>query len=419
LPGIEDVVDGGTLMSWDGSAEASNGQVPDLDIPEPLPPSPAPPPPQPVSESQGTPTPYEEEEPYDPGAPAPSPGFDDDDHHEDSDVPARSLEPPKGGDPRPPDQLVLRNLLLGMKGYGRFKGIFLGIFIIMMLFIPVAEVNGKIIFFWSLFSGSEAFTDVPAASMTFAKMLFIIAGASAFLTVLFSLFLSSGVLRGFFQVLFAMALPGFILMQAFSDKPYGFNTFGGDLPVLLKDFKILGIVAAFLLLLMACRINIYLPKKWLPRILSFLAGAGLLVYFFVPGLLFDKTSLLDGFIDIADNVGTGSGKQIVLTIVVLAAMAFVPLMGLFALPNLFGVRGMLRSRMVIWMGFFIMLAPLVGVLISAGSLDEKIVPMLAVVRMYFFGIAFLVLFLMGLSAFIGNFLVNMNYNEKMLLSSGD
>ncbi len=439
LPGLEpapegedalvekDAGDGGTLMSWEGGSDikkelAEEDEDAGLEVEKA-------PGPRPTAaqhpEQERLPAPYEEEERG--VRPAPSGGKGgrarDEEEEEEEEFPSISSRGGKSDQPRSPQDMAMKARLRGMRGYGRIKGVLLGLFLVLLLLVPLAEVKGELIMFWTLFTGSEALEGMPAEALSFMKLFYIIAGAAGLFMALVSLIFSGGAVRGFLQMLAAAALPGFLLYSLLGDgKGYLTGAFASQevLSGVLKSFQVLGILAAFIVLMIACRVNIYLPKKWFPRLLSFLAGGAMIAYFFVPNLLVKDLSLLDGVINTAKAVpDLSSGKNIVAAILMLACLAFVPLMGLFALPNLIGFRGMLRSRLVIWMGFYVLLLPLIALIVSMDDPFDAIILTLDMARSYFFVLGFFVAFLMGASAFVGNVLVGMNYNERMLASSSD
>jgi hypothetical protein len=439
---VEEAGDGATLMSWEGGSdpgptpagappaeeqpllEEESAHLYDDEPGSPVDEGPAvvhgvgddpfPPP-------AGPPSAFQDEKPDDGPVRLPQKGrvpTDEDEWHL---IPeeARGRGPEK---PKTPQEMDQRTYLCAMWGYGRIKGVVLGLLMMLLLLVPVAESNGGLVMFWQLFSGTPGALGQGFAP-DFLKIFLPVAGGAGLLIALVSLLSSNGQIRGFLQALFALAVPGFVVFCAVQNRPYGFEgTLGGGVPlgILFSALPILGLWGGFLFVQAASRINIRLPHKTLPRVMALLGAAALGVYFFVPGLVIPKESLLIGVLESFRNLGAVSGTAAIYAVLPIGTLLAFPVMALFALPTVVGFRGKIRSRLVVWLGLGVLLVPLV---VAVYPWDQfagaNLIANLAFVRVYLLAYFSAVLFLVGISAFLGSMLIGMNYNEKMLMFAGD
>jgi hypothetical protein len=255
-------------------------------------------------------------------------------------------------------------------------------------------------FFWSYFGQEGAGAGLA--------MLLGAAGLGLFL-ILASI-CGSGLVRGFLQTLFAGAYLGVVLGVFMKMKlPWGAPL---DLVEIFKHPIVAGLAAAFLVTVVSCRVKLYHPRKLTPRLFGFLGGAALIALLFVPPTAVGKegVSLFQAIRDLIGGADLAPFWAIV--------MASLGAMGLFAVGNILPWRSGLRSRLVLLLGFFVLLSPLVGflVLVIDKGGDSVILPAVNGTRNFLIGFLVVWVLLVGISSFVANMLVAMNYNDKMLLA---
>jgi hypothetical protein len=382
----------GTLLAWDGDGGKGPGKAGPPPAPAPAaeaetPPAPAPAPAGPEGEGfkpwEGAAKPEAEEE----APPAPE------------EAPPASAPPRKDLPPAGIEEKTRREQLEAMRSFGRIRAVLFGFLLLLLPFFPVGEAEGKVMFFWSYFGQEGAGAGLA--------MLLGSAGLGLFL-ILCSLF-GSGLFRGFLQALLAGTYLG-VVVGAFlkMQLPWGR---GLDVVEAFKDPILAGLAACFLVVVVCSRVKIYNPRKWFPRLFGFLGGGGLIA------LLFLGTTAGVGGASLFDSMRSLMGGADYSTPrAVLVLLLFV--MGFFAVTNILPWRSGLRSRLILLSGFFLLLYPLVETVCEMvdGWSNVSLIPAVNGLRVYLIGFLALWALLVGAMSFLGNFLVALNYNEKMLLA---
>jgi hypothetical protein len=419
----------GTLLKWEGHGEDAT--------PEAMAPAPGE---GPGPLSEGTPPPFivdESPQPaFEPEPPPPSPAFEEespspaaepqspfpdrpreeetgykpwdrpseDEEEEEDDVLEEMTIAKQRRDAEPlglEEKKRARQLLSG-RGYGRIRGPLLGFLMLLLPFFPLVAKQGNVKFFWD-FMDQGIFSTVVFP--------FLGAGALGFLLILTVIF-RSGVIRGFLQMLFAGAYLGVLAFVVGDGTLTWYKDLKLDIPALFQNWMLAVMVGAFCFTIIGSRMKIYHPANILPRLMCFLGGAGIIAMIFIPPESVGLTG--KSFFDFL-LAAFKLPKVPVFAVVNLALLALIALVGV---TNILSFRSGIRSRLALLFGWYLLLYPLVDFMVTVleASIGDEMVLFVHLIRAYC--IVFLAVWVLfvGLSSFLGNLLVTLNYNDQMLLA---
>ncbi|GEM_PF-5332259 len=395
-----------TLMKWDGGGEEEPPAGPEPEAedapppfevdegpaPPPPPPQPAPPPPAPAGEEESSGF-----QPWDRAV------TDEEDEEEDI---LEEVDTRHGAEePMSPQGKKRLAQLRASRGYGRIRGVLLGFLLLLLPFFPVAASNGKVTFFWDFFDeGITAFPVFPLLG----------GGVLGLLVILASIFGSGGI-RGFLQLLFSGAFLGVLLgvtfegvlsMQGTAEGVNVFKLFQNNLLIPM-------IAGGFLFAVLGARLKIYHPRKLTPRLFALLGAGAVIAAVLLPPATVGAPEGPSMF-----KLFTEALNAPEIPIFFVVNLGLLGLIALICVTNLLGFRSGLRSRLALMCGFYLLLYPLIDMIsmaVDAGR-DIEVIDFVSMGRFYLIGFLALWIFLIGAASFIGNFLVAVNYNEKMLLA---
>ena len=296
-----------------------------------------------------------------------------------------------------------RDQLESCRSFGRIRGVLFGFLLLVLPFFPLGEAQGKVMFVWDLFAveGEGKWAGIAALLGSTGLGLFLI---------LFSI-AGSGLVRGFLQAFFAAAYLGVVIGGLM--KLQLVWTTSLDLKEAFQNPMTAGLVGAFLVTVICARLKIFHPRRLFPRFFGFLAGGALIALVFVPPSLLgrDGASMFDTFRALIGGPDYSTPRAVLVILLLV--------MGFFSVTQVLPWRSGLRSRLVLFSGFLILLYPLVEFLCEVVDRMDSInlINSVHLARIYVIGFLALWALIVGLSAFLGNLLTGLNYNDKMLLAN--